>query len=129
MKIVRNENLPDSRECAASLRNVIDALYVLNGKWKLPLILSIMQSSKRFNQIQHEMTGISAKVLAKELRDLELNYFIKRNVISTTPHSIVYEATPYSKTLKNVLGELSAWGQQHRENVKNDMREMAAGKL
>ena len=122
MKIIKNEPLPTRTECAGSLKNVIDALYVLNGKWKLALILSIMHSSKRFNEIQHEITGISAKVLAKELKDLELNGFITRNVYASTPVSIIYEATAYSRTLKNVLGELSIWGEQHREKIKQSMR-------
>lgn len=125
MKIIENEPLPGNKECAGSLRNVIDALYVLSGKWKLPLILSLTKSSKRFKEIQHEITGISSKVLAKELKDLELNDFIKRNVYPTTPVSIIYEATDYSLTLKNVLGELGAWGEQHREKVKQSMRKQS----
>ena len=125
MKVIKNESLPSGAECAGSLKNVIDALYVLNGKWKLALILSLVQSSKRFNEIQNEITGISSKVLAKELKDLELNDFITRNVYPTTPVSIIYEATGYSRTLKNVLGELSAWGEQHREKVKQSMRKQS----
>ena len=122
MKMIRNESLPNIEECTDSLKNVIDALYVLNGKWKLAVILCLVRSSKRFNEIQHEVTGISSKVLAKELKDLELNDFIRRNVYPTTPVSIIYEATDYSRTLKNVIGELSVWGQQHREKVKQSMR-------
>jgi len=125
MKIVENEQLPDHTACTGALKNVLDALYVLNGKWKLPLILSLMQSSKRFNEIQHEITGISAKVLANELKDLELNHFIKRNVYPTRPVSIIYEATGYSHTLKNVLAELSTWGEQHREKIKESMRQQS----
>ena len=122
MKVVKNQPILGKAECAGSLKNVLDALYVLNGKWKLALILSLVQSSKRFNEIQNEVVGISSKVLAKELKDLELNDFIKRRVYPTTPVSIIYEATDYSQTLKNVLGELSAWGEQHREKVKESMR-------
>ncbi|WP_254070938.1 helix-turn-helix domain-containing protein [Pedobacter sp. L105] len=122
MEMITNDVLPNVEECADSLKNVLDALYVLNGKWKLPLILSLVQSSKRFNEIQHEIAGISSKILAKELKDLELNDFITRNVYPTTPVTIIYKATDYSRTLKNVLGELSAWGGQHREKVKQSMR-------
>lgn len=125
MKIIKNEALPGKAECAGSLKNVLDALYVLNGKWKLALILSLVQSSKRFNEIQHEVTGISAKVLANELKDLELNDFIARKVYPTTPVTIIYEATGYSRTLKSVLGELSAWGEQHREKIKQSMRKQS----
>jgi len=114
--------LRNHEECVASLRNVQDALYVLNGRWRLALILCLVQSPKRFNEIQHALTGISAKVLAKELKDLELNGFITRNVYPTTPVSIIYEAAEYSLTLRSVLGELSAWGGQHREKVREGMR-------
>lgn len=122
MKVVNNEVLPGKKECADSLRNVVDALYVLNGKWKLPLILLLTQSSKRFNEIQHELEGISPKVLANELKDLELNGFIERRVYQTTPVTIIYESTAYSSTLKNVLLELSHWGANHRERIKESMR-------
>jgi DNA-binding HxlR family transcriptional regulator len=125
MKVIKNEPLPGRKECAGSLKNILDALYVLNGKWKLALILSLIQSSKRFNEIQHEVTGISAKVLAKELKDLELNDLITRNVYPTTPVSIVYEATGYSHTLKSIIAELSAWGAQHREKIKESMRKQS----
>jgi DNA-binding HxlR family transcriptional regulator len=125
MKVIKNETLPSKEACAGSLKNVLDALYVLNGKWKFALILSLMQSSKRFNEIQHEVKGISPKVLAKELKDLQLNDFIERKVYSTTPVTITYEATAYSHTLKNVLGELSAWGEQHREKIKQSMRKQS----
>jgi len=125
MKVIKNESLLSHAECANSLKNVTDALYVLNGKWKLVLILSLVQSSKRFNEIQHEITGISSKVLAKELKDLELNDFITRKVYPTIPVSIIYEATGYSRTLKNVLCELSAWGEQHREKIKQSMRKQS----
>lgn len=123
--MIINEPLLSKEECAGSLKNVLDALYVLNGKWKLALILSLVQSSKRFKEIQNEIIGISSKVLAKELKDLELNDFITRNVYPTTPVSIIYEATEYSLTLKNVMGELSAWGELHREKVKQSMRKQS----
>ncbi|RZK77817.1 MAG: transcriptional regulator [Pedobacter sp.] len=122
MKIAKNEALPNHVECQGALKNVLDALYILNGKWKLPIILCLMQSSKRFNEIQSDITRISPKVLAKELKDLEMNYFIKRNVYATTPVTIVYEATEYAATLKNILAELSTWGAAHREKIKQSMR-------
>lgn len=118
MKTIEYETLPTKEECAGSLKNVIDAMYVLNGKWKLALILCLVQSSKRFNEIQREITGISPKVLANELKDLELNFLVTRNVYPTTPVSIIYEATEYSRTLKNVLRELSDWGAEHRMKIK-----------
>lgn len=117
-----DDKILNKEACASSLKYVIDSLYVLGGKWKLPLILCLVQSPKRFNEIQHELGGISPKVLAQELKDLELNELVKRNVYPTTPVTILYEATDYSRTLKNVLRELSSWGSEHREKIRESMR-------
>lgn len=118
MEIKEQEVLPTKMDCANSLKNVIDAMYVLNGKWKLALILCLVQSPKRFNELQNEIKGISPKVLSNELKDLELNFLIHRKVYSTMPVTIIYEASEYSHSLKNVLLELSIWGEQHRNKVR-----------
>ena len=123
MKDMTDQTSPNKEECAASLKNVIDAQYVLNGKWKVALILCLIQSPKRFNEIQQEVSGISSKVLANELKHLELNDFIRRVEHPTTPVTIIYEPTEYSKSLKSLIGELSAWGKQHREKIKQSMKE------
>jgi len=103
--------------CSASLNAVKDALYVLNGKWKLPLILSLQDGPKRFNEIQKSLGEITPKILSKELKDLELNEFVIRKVFSTTPVTVTYELTEYSGSLDKVINELRNWGMQHRERL------------
>ena len=99
------------------VRAVKDALYVVNGKWKLPLQLVLSEGIKRFKDIQRALDGITPKVLSKELRDLEVNGLITRTVVSTTPVSVSYELTPYSCTLDKVVKELMLWGSQHRDRI------------
>lgn len=123
MKTIVNEEIPRIKECVSKVRNITDALYVLNGKWKLPLIYTLRESPKRFNEIMKAVEGISPKVLAKELRDLEINEFIVRKVFATTPVTVIYETTAYSDTLKNVLYELDQWGEKHREKIKQSIRD------
>lgn len=118
MKTIEDEILPTKTACTDSLKNVIDAMYVLNGRWRLALILCLVQSPKRFSEIQSEIKGISPKVLSSELKDLELNFLIHRKVYPTTPVSIIYEASDYSHSLKSLLIELSSWGEQHRTKIK-----------
>lgn len=108
--------------CTASLNAVKDALYVLNGKWKLPLIISLQDGPKRFNEIQKSLGEITPKILSKELKDLELNEFVVRKVFSTTPVTVTYELTPYSETLDKVIDELRNWGLQHRERLVSNRR-------
>ena len=116
--------------CTASLNAVKDALYVLNGKWKLPLIISLQEGPLRFNEIQKSLGEITPKILSKELKDLELNEFVIRKVYSTTPVTVTYELTPYSESLDKVINELRDWGLKHRERlVKNRKTESAVAEI
>lgn len=109
-------------ECLKSKRDMSDALHALTGKWKIPLILSLVQSSKRFTELQDDLTGISPKVLAKELKDLELNEFIIRTEYPATPPAVVYHVTEHARSIRPLLIELSTFGRQHREKIKDSMR-------
>lgn len=111
-----------TESCTASIAAVKDALYVLNGKWKLPLIIALQNGPKRFNEIQRALGDITPKILAKELREMELNEFVLRNVDTGTPVVVTYELTGYSNSLETVLAELRNWGLQHRKKIKASMR-------
>jgi DNA-binding HxlR family transcriptional regulator len=103
--------------CTASINAIRDALYVLNGKWKLLIIMALVDGAKRFKEIQRDLETITPKILSKELKELELNGFVERKVFNTTPVTVTYELTPYSDTLGNILNELRLWGMQHRKHI------------
>ena len=118
------------KACISKLASIGDALYAIGGKWKLRIIVVLMERKSRFNELQRTITGISSKVLASELRELELNGFVKRNVLPKTPVVIEYELTDYALTLQNVLETLSKWGASHREKIRQELKErsLAVGK-
>ena len=118
------------KACISKLASIGDALYAIGGKWKLRIIVVLMERKSRFNELQRTITGISSKVLASELKELELNGFVKRNVLPKTPVVIEYELTDYALTLQNVLETLSKWGASHREKIRQDLKErsLAVGK-
>lgn len=113
---------PSPTQCKATLNAIADALYVIGGKWKLRIIVALKDGNRRFNELQRVIDGISAKVLSTELKDLELNGFVTRNVFTGTPVIVEYELSPYAETLDGVLQSLSEWGSIHRENVKKSMK-------
>ena len=86
-KLNFNNDRPSESQCKATLNAIADALYVIGGKWKLRIIVALKDGNKRFNEMQRLIEGISAKVLSTELKDLELNGFIRRNVFTGTPVS------------------------------------------
>jgi DNA-binding HxlR family transcriptional regulator len=106
----------------ASINAVRDALYVLNGKWKMPLIIALVNGPKRFKDIQRSLQDITPKVLSKELRDLEMNEFVERKVYDTVPVTVTYELTPYADTLGPILEALRSWGTEHRQRIVESRR-------
>lgn len=104
-------------ECTQMLLPVRDALDFLSGKWKLPIIISLSFGNKRFKQMANEIKGITDKMLSKELRDLEQNQLVKRTVYDSVPVIVEYSLTGYGGSLEKVIGELHAWGKQHRKRI------------
>ena len=120
-KLKMDKEVQSEAQCKATLNSVADALYVIGGKWKLRIIVALTEGNRRFNEIQRLIEGISAKVLSTELKDLELNGFVHRNVFAGTPVVVEYELTEYAETLGGVLQALSEWGAKHKEMVKKSM--------
>ena len=108
-------------QCKARLNAIADALFVIGGKWKLRIIVALLDGNKRFNELQRLVEGISAKVLSAELKELELNGFVYRKVFTGTPVVVEYELSAYAETLNDVLDTLSKWGVMHRQNIKKSM--------
>ena len=121
-KLKVNNQVPSEIQCKATLNAVADALYVIGGKWKLRIIVALTDGNKRFNELQRLVEGISAKVLSTELKELELNSFVRRKVFTGTPVTVEYELTEYSETLSGVMQALSEWGAMHREKVRKSMK-------
>jgi DNA-binding HxlR family transcriptional regulator len=104
-------------DCLDTIKPVRDALDVISGKWKLPIIISIGVGNDRFTDIQESIPGITPKVLAKELKDLEQHKLIKRVVIEDYPVKISYRVEEYADTLTPIIYSLKDWGVNHRKKV------------
>jgi len=102
-----------SSTSADKIAYVQDTLNVINGKWKLPILISMYEGKSRFRDLQHSIPAITTRVLSKELKDLESNKLIVRIVNDTRPVTIDYKLTTYSYTLTPVVDEMIKWGKQH----------------
>jgi DNA-binding HxlR family transcriptional regulator len=107
----------DHKECVSALLPVKDTLDLIGGKWKLLIIISIWEGNKHFREIERSIPKLSTKVLAKELKELEMNKLLHRNVIDDFPVRIEYTLTEHAKSLKTVIGTLHSWGLTHRKAI------------
>lgn len=110
-------------ECMGHLLPLRDAMDILNGKWKIIILLSLTFGPKRFKVMQREIHGITAKMLSKELKELEANELIKRTVYDTTPVTVEYALTEYGWTLEKVINEIRLWGVEHRKRMMTGHRQ------
>lgn len=115
--------LNDPPECTSNLLAMRDTLDVLGGKWKLLILHYLMTRDHQvntFKKMQREIIGISAKMLTKELKDLEANKMVKREVLNTRPISVEYSITNYGRTSQEIIEKLVEWGSRHRHKLLNE---------
>ncbi|MBB5644056.1 winged helix-turn-helix transcriptional regulator [Pedobacter cryoconitis] len=94
-----------------------DTLYVLGGKWKLPIINSICNGNKRFREIERSIPGITTRMLSRELKNMELNNLVKRTVDRDADIQVIYESTDYCKSFGPIILEMIKWGTAHRKII------------
>lgn len=108
--------MSEEKNCTEFLRPLRDAMDILGGKWRIAIIMYLSLSNRRFKEMERGV-GITAKMLSKELKDLEQNGLIKRKVYDTSPVTVEYSITDYGRTLEKVIHEIREWGVSHRLKI------------
>jgi DNA-binding HxlR family transcriptional regulator len=103
--------------CQFKLMASRDALEVIQGKWRIPIIISLTYGNKRFGEIQRDIEDISPKMLSQELKALEMNKIIMRTLYDTMPVTTEYTLTPLGLSMNSLLEEILNWGIHFRKEV------------
>jgi DNA-binding HxlR family transcriptional regulator len=106
--------------CPKNALAIKDALEVLEGKWKLLILFALSSGPKRFKEIAREVGGITDKTLSAELKRLEMNKLIKRDIYDTFPPTVEYTITDHGMSLEKVMDALHLWGLSHRKKIMEE---------
>ena len=109
--------ISDPPACTQDIRSLLDTLEVLGGRWRLLIVHYLLirpQEANTFKKMEKDITGISAKMLSSDLKWLEANKIVHRQVMETKPITVQYSLTTYGQELKTVISKLVAWGEKHR---------------
>lgn len=93
------------------------ALHVIGGKWKCLILWHLRSGAFRTSELKRAIPNISEKMLIQQLRELELDEVVHREVFQEVPPRVEYSLTEHGCTLDSALEALCEWGKQHEEHV------------
>ncbi|MGH6930816.1 MAG: winged helix-turn-helix transcriptional regulator [Dongiaceae bacterium] len=92
-------------------------LKVIAGRWKVMIIHQLLEGTKRFNQLHRELSNITHRTLAKQLRELEKDGLIERRDYEETPPRVEYRLSPLGQSLKDILWSMHVWAEKYGNKV------------
>ena len=121
-KELNNINENDEKKRTLALRDCLDLWCC---KWKILILMYLFLNESHnhhFKLLHREISGISAKMLSKELKELEINKLITRTEINSKPIKVYYAITAYGKAFIPICDALINWGLVHRNKIINESK-------
>ena len=89
------------------------ALNVIGGKWKTDILWEINIEPRRFGELRRILSGVSEKVLAQQLREMEADGLIRREVFAEKVQRVEYSATDFGRSLNHAVTVMAEWGKAY----------------
>ena len=90
-----------------------EILGVIGGKWSLSIIYALFTGKKRFSELARLIPNINTRMLVKELKNMEANEIVVRQVFATVPPTVEYTLTTKGQKLEPIIDELYKWGLEY----------------
>lgn len=91
-------------------------LSLIGDKWKVLILRDLITSTKRFGELKKSIGTVSQKVLTAQLRNMEENGLVHREVYAEVPPRVEYSLTELGQSLKPILDALQNWGEEYKQN-------------
>ncbi|MGN1086448.1 MAG: winged helix-turn-helix transcriptional regulator [Porcipelethomonas sp.] len=93
-------------------------LMLIGDKWKVLILRDLRNGTKRFGELKKSVTGISQKVLTANLRNMEENGLLTREVFPEVPPRVEYTLTELGHSMEPILDAMDKWGTEYKANYK-----------
>ena len=88
-----------------------DALELIGGRWKVPILWHLFgQKPMRFSELKRRLPACTAKVLTRQLREMERDGLVRRKIYAQIPPRVEYSLTRKGESLKGVVEAMCRWG-------------------
>lgn len=98
-------------------------LSVVGGKWKLLIVKYLLLGTHRFGELKQAMPTVTQRMLTRQLRELEDDGLVSRTVYPEVPPRVEYTLTEAGESLRDIIGQLDAWGSWYRHHRKAEERD------
>lgn len=92
-------------------------LTLIGDKWKVLILRDLMPGTKRFGELKNSIGSVSQKVLTAQLRYMERNGLVHREVYAEVPPRVEYSLTELGKSLKPILDSMRIWGESYKKQL------------
>lgn len=93
------------------------AIDVIGGKWKVLILWALHDGAKRFGEVKRLVPGVTEKMLIQQLRELESDQIVHREVYREVPPKVEYSLTDLGLSLNESLTPLGEWGMRHMDHI------------
>ena len=92
----------------------VQTMKCISGRWKILIVMRLLENSESgFNELQRSIEGVSAKMLAQQLRELEVDGIVTREeLVASAPKTVRYTLTPVGRELDAAVRSLTDWGRR-----------------
>lgn len=94
------------------------ALTLLSGRWKMTILHKLSIQDLRFTELKECIPNISDRMLSLQLKEMERDGLVERNVFAEVPPRVEYKLTASTKNLISIWDKLNDWGDNHRSIIE-----------
>ena len=93
-------------------------LTLIGDKWKVLILRDLMTKTLRFGELKRSIGTVSQKVLTAQLRDLEHDGLVHREVYAEVPPRVEYSLTDTGRSLEPVIDSMRIWGEAYQKSMR-----------
>lgn len=96
-------------------------LNLISDKWKILILRDLMTGTKRFSQLKKSLSPVTQKMLTQQLREMEEDGIVHREVYACVPPKVEYSLTELGESLTPVIDAMRNWGVKFKEMVSKNL--------
>ena len=99
---------------------VATTVQLIGNKWKLLIIRNLLHAPQRFTEMRKSIPGISQKVLTDNLRALEADGLVEREVFAEVPPRVVDSLSGLGNSLRPIIDAMKVWGTDYKAMLERN---------